>query len=127
MAGATQKPKLGNVTVATVKRREQARQISAKLEAAGIKCFLNDERGAPLNVMKAGLGGINVHVARGDVARALQLLQQKDDLLIAVARKDRVLGSWLQFQPRFDSRVGTAIQILVILALAGFLAWVFFY
>jgi hypothetical protein len=126
MAGATQKPRLGNVMIATVRRREQARQISAKLEATGIKCFLNDERGAPLNVMKARLGGINVHVARGDVARALQLLQRGDDIVIAVGRKDRVLGSWLQFQPRFNSRVGTAIQILVILALAGFLAWVFF-
>jgi hypothetical protein len=124
MAGATQKPKLGNVTVATVKRREQARQISARLEAAGVKCFLNDERGAPLGAMKARLGGINVQVDRSDVARALQLLQQKDDRSIAVPRKDRVLASWFQLQ---SSWVGTAIQIMVILALAAFMAWVFFY
>jgi hypothetical protein len=127
MAGATQKPKLGNVTVATVKQREQARKISARLEAAGINCFLNDERGAPLGAMKARLGGINVQVDRSDVACALQLLQQKDDLLIAVPPKNCVLGSRFQFQPGFDSWIGTAIQIIVILALAVFMAWVFFY
>jgi hypothetical protein len=127
MAGATQKPKLGNVTVATVKRREQARQISARLEAAGVKCFLNDERGAPLGAMKARLGGINVQVDRSDVVRALQLLQQKDDLLIAIPRKDRFLGNRFQFQPRLGSWVGTAIQIMVILALAAFMAWAVFY
>ena len=126
MAGATQKPTLGNVTVATVKRRERARQISAKLEAAGIKCFLNDERGAPLDLMKARLGGINVHVARSDVARALQLLQRKDDLEIAVVRKDRVLGNRFR-RLRFDGWIKTASQIIVILALAVFMAWVFFY
>jgi len=127
MAGATQKPKLGNVTVATVKQQEQARQISARLEGAGVKCFLSDERGAPLGAMKARLGGINVQVDRSDVACALQLLQQKDDLSIAVARKDHVPGSRFQFQPRFDGWIATALQIMVILALAVFMAWVFFY
>lgn len=126
MAGATQKPKLDRVTVATVKRREQARQISAKLEAAGIKCFLNDERGTPLHVMRAPLGGINVHVARGDVARALQLLQRKDEPEIAVAQKDRVLGNRFRHL-RFDGWIKAASQIIVIMALAVFLTWVFFY
>jgi hypothetical protein len=127
MAGATQKPKLGNVTVATVKRREQARQISAKLEAAGIKCFLNDVRGAPLGAMEARLGGISVQVNRDDVARALQLLQRKDDPVISVSRKGRVLGNRVQFLLRFDSWIKTASQIIVILALAVFMAWMFFY
>jgi hypothetical protein len=127
MAGTTQKPKLGNVTVATVKQHEQARQISTKLEAAGIKCFLNDERGAPLGALKARLGGINVQVERGDVARALQILQRQDDPVIAGARKARVLGSRFQFRLRFDSWIETAIQLIVILALAVFMAWLFFY
>jgi hypothetical protein len=127
MAGATQKPKLGTVTVATVKRPEQARQIVAGLEAAGIKCFLYDERGAPLGAMKARLGGINVHVARSDVARALQILQRKDDLAVAVAQKDRSLGNRFQCHLRFDGWIKTASQSIVILVLAVFMAWMFFY
>lgn len=127
MAGATQKPKLGNVTVATVKRREQARQISARLEAAGIKCLLNDERGASLGAMKARLGGINVLVDRSDVARALQLLQQKDEASGAGSLKDGVAPRRFHLHLGIDSRMETLLQVIVILALAVFMAVMFFY
>lgn len=127
MAGATQKPKLGNVTVATVKERVQARQISAKLEAAGIKCFVNDERGVPSGMSKVRLGGITVQVERGDVARALQLLQQKDDHAAGGRKADSAPFRWFRFQLGIDSRIETLIQIIFILALAVFMAVVFFY
>jgi hypothetical protein len=127
MAGATQRPKLGNVTVTTVKRREQARQICARLEASGIKCFLNDERGAALGAMKARLGGINVQVDRSDVARALQLLQRKDEASGAVSLKEHVPRRRFHLHLGIDRRMETLLQVIVILALAVFMAVIFFY
>jgi hypothetical protein len=126
MAGATEKPKLGNVTVATVKRREQALDISTKLETAGIKSLLVDERGASVKGMKVRVGGINVQVDRGDVGRALEILQQKDAPVAADAQRERVARREFQLPFRLDGRISIAIQILAILGVAVLLARLFF-
>lgn len=127
MAGATQKPKLGNVTVATVKRREQAQEISARLEAAGIKSFLHDERGAPAGKLKLRVGGINVQVDRSDVARALETLRQKSAPGAAEPRPERAPRQWLRRLRSVDSRVIAGLQILAIVILCVLLARLFFY
>jgi hypothetical protein len=127
MAGATEKPKLGNVTVATVKRREQALDISAKLETAGIKSLLVDERGASVKGMKVRVGGINVQVDRGDVGRALEILQQKGAPAAAAAQRQPVAHRGFQLPFRLDGRIGVAIQILALLGVAVLLARLFFF
>ncbi|HYA28488.1 MAG TPA: DUF2007 domain-containing protein, partial [Acidobacteriota bacterium] len=100
MAHATDRPIVGYVTVATIHDRQEARAITAKLEAAAIDCLLVDERGmASLALGKLGLGEIKVQVNRRDVSRALQILRadaNKPSIILApvdsARRLQRVFG-----------------------------------
>ena len=127
MAKATEKSKIGYVTIATVRSWDDARRLTTKLESAGIECSLIDERGSMIGGLgRLRFGGIKVQVERSNVTRALQLLRDK-------ANDD---GSKLHHgafvRHRFRIRLGlngwqrAAIEITVIVAVAILLAaWLF--
>ena len=127
MANATEKPRVGNVTIATVASREDARRITAKLEAVGIECFLIDERGSTVGARgRLPSGCIKVQVDRANVARAVQSLRERDI-------DDRVSldpGEFARRASRFRFRVGgwtrTLIEIMAMVGVALLLAKLFF-
>jgi len=128
MANATEKPKVGTVTIATVKSGAEARRITTRLESVGIGCLLIDERGAPVGGLgQLRFGGIKVQVHRGDVRRAVQLLGEKaNNAGAGTSGRDHTRSSW-----RYPIEIGgwrrTAIEIAAIVAFAGMLATIFFY
>ena len=128
MANATEKPKVGTVTIATVKSRAEARRITTRLESVGIGCLLIDERGAPVGGLgQLRFGGIKVQVHRGDVRRAVQLFGEKaNNAGAGTSGRDHMDRSW-----RYPIEIGgwrrTAIEIAAIVAFAGMLARIFFY
>jgi hypothetical protein len=75
MADAADKPRISYVTIATLHDRAEARLIASLLAAAGIRCLLTDESeviaGAPAGDRRVEF---KVQVSRGDVSRALELL-----------------------------------------------------
>ena len=127
MAKATEKSKIGYVTIATVRSRDDARRMTTKLESAGIECSLIDERTSMIGGLgRLRFGGIKVQVERSNVTRAVQLLRDK-------ANDD---GSKLHhgafMRHAFRIRIGlngwqrAAIEITAIVAGAMFLAaWLF--
>ena len=127
MARAAEKPRVGNVTIATVASREDARRITAKLEAVGIECFLIDERGSTVGARgRLPSGCIKVQVDRANVARAVQSLRERDI-------DDRVSlhpGESARRASRFRFRVGgwtrTLIEIMAMVGVALLLAKLFF-
>ena len=127
MAHAAEKPRVGNVTIATVASREDARRITAKLEAVGIECFLIDESGSTVGARgRPRSGSIKVQVDRANVARAVQSLRERDI-------NDRVSlhpGESARLASRFRFRVGgwtrTLIEIVAIVGVALLLAKLFF-
>ena len=128
MANATEKPKVGTVTIATVKSRAEARRITTRLESVGIGCLLIDERGAPVGGLgQLRFGGIKVQVHRGDVRRAVELLGEKaNNAGAGTSGCDPMRSFWL-----YPFEIGgwrrTAIEIATIVAFAGMLATIFFY
>jgi hypothetical protein len=126
MAKATEKSKIGHVTIATVRSREAARRITTRLESAGIECSLIDERGSMISgLSRLHFGGIKVQVERSDVTRAVQLLRKTDDDSSELRGRGFV-------QRVFCVRLGIegwkrdAIEIIVIIVLAALLAaWLF--
>src|SRR5687768_10973451 len=77
MAAATEKPKVGNVTIATVKSRGEARRITARLDSAGIESQVFDER--ELAIARSGrlrFGGIKVQVNRANARSAVRVLRE---------------------------------------------------
>ncbi|MGH7817591.1 MAG: hypothetical protein ACREOR_09410 [Candidatus Binatia bacterium] len=127
MARTSEKPRVGNVTIATVASREEARRITAKLEAVGIECFLIDERGSTVGGRgRLRFGCINVQVDRANVERAVQSLRERDinDCVNLHPNESARLAS------RFRFRVGgwtrTLIEIMAIVGVALLLAKLFF-
>jgi hypothetical protein len=128
MAHATDRPKVGYVTVATVHDRHEARAIAEKLEAAAIECLLVDERGTiPLGLGKLGLGEIKVQVTRRDVSRALQVLRgQVDKSKLTVVDT----GAPGPIQRIVDALTGwklILLQAIALVAVAGLLAMLLYY
>lgn len=127
MANAAEKPRVGNVTIATVASREKARRITARLEAVGIECFLIDERGSTVGGRgRLPFDCIKVQVDRANVERAVQSLRERD------------INDGVSFRPsesarrasRFRFRVGgwtrTLIEIMAMVGVALLLAKLFF-
>ncbi len=78
MAKATDRAKTGSVTIATVRRREEARQVATRLEAAGIEWAIVEERlTVPASGGRYRPGGIKVQVDRSDAKRAIELLREQ--------------------------------------------------
>jgi len=125
MAKATDRAKTGNVTIATVRRREEARQIATRLDAAGIESAIVEERlTVPVSGGRYQPGGIKVQVDRSDAQRAIELLREQhgavpspeNRLFRARAKRPVRAGGWWR----------TALQVGAILALATLLAVGFF-
>ncbi len=78
MGKATDRAKTGSVTIATVRRREEARQVATRLEAAGIEWAIVEERlTVPASGGRYRPGGIKVQVDRSDAKRAIELLREQ--------------------------------------------------
>jgi hypothetical protein len=126
MGKATEKPKLGNVTIATVRSRQEVRRITAKLGAAGIESLVVDER--QLAVSRSGrvrFGGFKVQVNWANARRAIRLLRgETDDENAGSAGVDPVRKAWGKL--KVDGWKRAAIEVIGIMALAGLLAaWLF--
>lgn len=128
MAHATDKPKVGYITIATVHKRQEARQIVAKLEASAIECLLVDERGtAPRPFGKPGVGEIKVQVKRQDVTRALPLLHDPGGAARTSATADDAPRRVQRASFRFTGWKRTVAEIAALIAVAGLLALLLFY
>ena len=124
MAKATDAAKTGSVTIATVRRREEARQVATRLEAAGIEWAIVEERlTVPASGGRYRPGGIKVQVDRSDAKRAIELLREQHGAAPAPNRSFRV-GAKRQLRAGGWRR--TALEASAILALATLLAVVFF-
>jgi len=76
MAEDTEKSKLGNVTIATVKNRREARHMTSRLDSAGITSrIVEEDRTASPPTGRVKFSGVKVQVGRADARRALQLLR----------------------------------------------------
>jgi hypothetical protein len=127
MAKATEKSRIGHVTIATVRSREAARRITTKLESAGIECSLIDERGSTVGGLgRLRLGGIKVQVERSDVTRAVQLLRAKADEDISVLHGGGSVQRAFRIQLGIEGWKRNPTEIIVIVILAAILAaWLF--
>ena len=127
MAKATEKSKIGQITIATVRNREAARWITTKLESAGIECSLIDERGSTVGGMgRLRLGGIKVQVERADVTRAVQLLKEKADEDISLLHESGSVQRVVRVRLGIEGWKRHASEIIVIVVLAAILAaWLF--
>jgi hypothetical protein len=127
MAKATEKSKIGYVTIATVRSRDDARRITAKLESAGIECSLIEERVSVVGgLSRLRFGGIKVQVERSNVIRAVQLLRDKAN--DGASKSDNGASFWRAFRVRLglNDWHRAAIEIAVIAAAAALLAaWMF--
>jgi len=125
MAKATDRAKAGNVTVATVRRREEARQVAARLEAAGIECAIVEER---LSVVTSGgrlqPANVKVQVDRSEAKRAVELLRERQGT--APIGESKSSGSRVKLRLPADGWLRTALEVGAILAAATLLAVVFF-
>jgi len=128
MANATDKPKTGSVTIATVKNNEGARRMANQLKSSGIDCSLVDERDAPLGGLgRDRFGGIKVQVSRVDVERAVQLLSQRAGQAEARAPVTVSLPAAFRFWRKVDGWQRIAIELAGVLAFAGLLAAFLYY
>jgi len=125
MGKATERAKTGNVTIATVRRSDEARQVAARLEAAGIEWGIVEER---RTVLASGggyrAGGIKVQVDRNDAKRAVELLREQHGA--APSPEDRTFHVGAKRQVRAVRWWRTALEAGAILALAALLALGFF-
>ena len=79
MAKATDRSKAGNVTVATVRKRDEAYRLVQQLEAAGMECALVEERlTVPAGAGRSRSGGIKVQVDRSVAKQAIELLREQN-------------------------------------------------
>jgi len=125
MANASDRAKAGSVTVATVRRRDEAHRLVKQLEAAGIECALVEERlTVPAGSGRSPSGGIKVQVDRSAAKRAIELLRERHSELSPVA--DKWSGARTRFRLPADGWLRTSLEVGVILAAATALAMVFF-
>jgi len=125
MAKASERAKAGSVTVATVRKRDEARQLAAQLEAAGIECTLVEERlTVPLVSGRLPAGGIKVQVDRNAAKRAIELLREvhRDSNPTAGPSPSARTG----FRLPADGWLRTCLEVGAILAGATILAMAFF-
>jgi len=127
MANATEKSKIGHVTIATVRSREAARQITAKLESAGIECSLIDERGSTVGGLgRLRLGGIKVQVERSDVTRAVPLLREKANDDSSGLHEGGSVQRLFRIRLGIEGWKRNAMEIIVVVVLVAMLAaWLF--
>jgi hypothetical protein len=125
MAKATEKPKVENVTIATVRNRQEARWIVARLGSTGIESVIIDERDmAGSRFGKFRFGGIKVQVNRLDARRAVRLLRGRKNDEETAPRDSAPGASWVQLGMNGWKRA--AIGMIGIMAVAGLLAvWLF--
>ena len=84
MAKATDRSKAGNVTVATVRKRDEAYRLVQQLEAAGMECALVEERlTVPAGAGRSRSGGIKVQVDRSVAKQAIELLREQNGAAIS--------------------------------------------
>jgi hypothetical protein len=126
MAKATEKSKIGYVTISTVRSRDDARRITNKLESAGIECSIVDEQSSMIGGLgRLRFGGIKVQVERSNVTRAVQLLRDKADDGSEV-RQSGFERHGFRFRLGLNAWQRAAIEITVIVAVAVLLAaWLF--
>jgi len=127
MAKATEKSKIGYVTIATVRNRDDARRITTKLESAGIDCSLIDERGSMIGGLgRLRFGGIKVQVERSNVTRAVQLLRDKANDEGSKFHHSASVQRALRIRLGLNGWQQAAIEITVLAAVAALLAaWMF--
>lgn len=125
MAKATDTAKTGSVTIATVRRREEARQVATRLEAAGIEWAIVEERlTVPASGGRYRPGGIKVQVDRSDAKRAIELLREQHGAVPSPENRSSRARAKRQVRPGGWWR--TALQVGAILASATLLAVGFF-
>jgi hypothetical protein len=127
MAKATEKSKIGYVTIATVRSRDVARRMTTKLESAGIECSLIDERSSAIGGLgRLRFGGIKVQVERSNVTRAVQLLRDKANDDGSKLRHGAFVRHGFRIRLGLNGWQRAAIEITVIVAAVMFLAaWLF--
>ena len=125
MAKATDRAKTGNVTIATVRRREEARQVATRLTAVGIECAIVEERlTVPASAGRYQPGGIKVQVDRSDAKWAIALLREQHGAAHSTGNKSSRARTKLQLPA--GGWLRTALEVGVILATATLLAVGFF-
>jgi hypothetical protein len=128
MANATEKPKVGTVTIATVGSRDEARRITAKLQSARIESLAIDERVSALHDLnKLRFGGIKIQVSRSDAACAVRLLRQKGEDDNSSLHRDARAKRWYPVQLRLNGWKRTVIEVAAVVAVAALLAALLFY
>jgi len=125
MANASDRAKAGNVTVATVRKRDEAHRLLKQLEAVGIECALVEERlTVPAGTGRYPSGGIKVQVDRSAARRAIELLRELHSELNPAA--DKWSGARTRFQLPADGWLRTSLEVGAILLAATILAMIFF-
>jgi hypothetical protein len=125
MAKATDRAKAGNVTVATVRKRDEASRLVQQLETAGIECALVEERlMVPAGVGRSRSGGIKVQVDRSVAKQAIELLREQHGAAIPTQNESSKPSAKFRFPA--DGWLRTALEVGVILATATILAVLFF-
>lgn len=122
----TTEQKTGNVTVATIGNRAEARRLAELLDAGGVASQFMDERNSPAGLTRARLGGIKVQVARAEAKHAIEILKQRD-LGAAPAPPRAWAGHWSQLRWELDGRVTLVLQAAAIVAFAAALAALVFF
>lgn len=125
MARATDRSKTGNVTIATVRRRDEARQIAARLEAAGIDCAIVEER---LSVVarpgRPQPANVKVQVDRSVAKKAIELLRERPGA--APMAEARASAARVRLRLPAHGWLRTGLEVAAILATAISLALLFF-
>jgi len=125
MAKATDQAKAGNVTIATVRKRDEAYRLVQQLEAAGIECALVEERlMVPAGVGRSRAGGIKVQVDRSVAKQAIELLREQNGAVISTEKYSSMPSARLRLPA--DGWLRTALEAGAILAAASILAVWFF-
>jgi hypothetical protein len=125
MAKATDRAKAGNVTVATVRKRDEASRLVQQLETAGIECALVEERlMVPAGVGRSRSGGIKVQVDRSVAKQAIELLREQHGAAIPTQNESSQPST--RFHLPADGWLRTALEVCAILAAATILAVLFF-
>ena len=125
MAKATDRAKAGNVTVATVRKRDEAYRLVQQLEAAGIECALVEERlMVPAGVGRSRTGGIKVQVDRSVAKQAIELLREQHGSADSAVKPS--LGFRMKVRLPADGWLRTGLEVGAILAAATILAVWFF-
>jgi hypothetical protein len=129
MSNATKKPEVGSVTIATVGNEEEARRVTAALDAGGIKWSKTKERGsAGEGAAKRPLAGIKIQVRSADARRAVQLLSEKGgDERPPISSGAAAPRRGVRWNIGIDGWKRSVIEVAALVAVAGLLAAVVFY